>query len=526
MTTKTPKPRTRRTAHKARTARDDAWESDTLGFGTEAYDKTRSFTFRRIQPMTAQAAMDMFHGDDLARRICSKLPGDAMKQGFGLQFPDDEKGELAQGILSELSDLGTDELLPRTRSFANACGGAGCYVGALDGGEPKEPLDLPLVRDVLFLNEYDRRELEISATYGRRMEKNYGKPARYRLMPPLIFRGSRQNAEKETREERELMPVVHESRMLMFGGVATARTERQLNQGWDFSVLDSIQSVLRQCNTTWHSIGLMTLEASQAVWKIAGLKGMIDAGNTAAVTRRMRLIERGRSVTRAVIIGDNEEFTRIAAQFTGIDKVAETTWQRLATAADMPLTVLMGVSPAGMNATGESDMKLWYDRVAAERRLVFEPVIVKLVTMLLAKRGMADMTGWTVIWPSLWLETPKEQADRRLTVAQTDAIEVSKLGVLPEEIAISRHRDDGWNAETQIDVDARAKIKAAKLKRMIENASNPPEAVAAAKAEQDKATASAKAQADADAAAQAKAAADAEDRDFVAKLLGPGTAAA
>lgn len=475
MATSKSKARTRRADSVAAVARDDAWESDTLGWGTEAYDKFKSFTFRRITPMTAQQGMDLFCGDDLARRICTKLPSDAMKLGYGLKFPDDPEGELAAEILDEIESLEANVQMATTRGYARACGGAGSYVGVLDNQTPDKAVNLAAVRDVPFLNDFDRREVEIAATYAQRMGKNYGKPARYRMLPSVVYRGSRQAAEKETREEREIMPLVHESRMLMFGGVTTPRTEKQQNQGWDYSVLDLVKDVLKRCNSTWYAIGHMAIEASQAIWKLHGLGNMARGGKGDSVTRRMRLIEMGRSVTRAVIIGEKDEFTRLAQTFTGIEKLAETTWQRLATAADMPMTVLVGSSPAGMNATGESDIKLWYDRVHVERTLVFQPVIVQLVTMLLAKRGMAELTGWQVIWPELWLESPKERADRRHTIAETDAIAVDKLGVLPEEVALSRFREDGWNAETQIDSATRTVIRDAKLKRAKEAAEKPPE---------------------------------------------------
>jgi hypothetical protein len=55
----------------------------------------------------------------------------------------------------------------------------------------------------------------------------------------------------------------------------------------------------------------------------------------------------------------------------------------------------------------------------------------------------------------LWQPTPVEQADLEKKHAEKDKLYIDAGVVLPEEIALSRFRPEGWSAETQIDRDAR-----------------------------------------------------------------------
>jgi hypothetical protein len=83
--------------------------------------------------------------------------------------------------------------------------------------------------------------------------------------------------------------------------------------------------------------------------------------------------------------------------------------------------------------------------------------------LLLAKDGPtkgAEPKAYEMKFPSLWQPTPTEDADLKNKVAQTDQIYIEKGVVTPEEIATSRFRKDGWNAETVIDLEEREAVKA------------------------------------------------------------------
>lgn len=91
-------------------------------------------------------------------------------------------------------------------------------------------------------------------------------------------------------------------------------------------------------------------------------------------------------------------------QFSGLNGLLAQSAIRTAAAAQMPVTVLFGQSPAGLNATGEK-------------------------------------------------ATPMEEAELRAGQAQIDSAYVSANVLSADEVAVSRFASEGWSAETQIDLE-------------------------------------------------------------------------
>ena len=67
------------------------------------------------------------------------------------------------------------------------------------------------------------------------------------------------------------------------------------------------------------------------------------------------------------IIDSEESLERFEATLTGVPDTLDRLTSRLAAAAGIPATVLLGEAPAGLNATGDSDVRNYYDRLQADR---------------------------------------------------------------------------------------------------------------------------------------------------------------
>jgi phage-related protein (TIGR01555 family) len=117
----------------------------------------------------------------------------------------------------------------------------------------------------------------------------------------------------------------------------------------------------------------------------------------------------------------------------------------------MPLTRLMGVSPGGLTATGESDLSWWYGQVDVYRELELKPKIMAFLRVLARSLGIV-LDGLDVTFPPLWSMSDKEQAELRKIVADTDAVYISQGVLLPEEVALSRFGSGTWSAETTVDL--------------------------------------------------------------------------
>lgn len=82
------------------------------------------------------------------------------------------------------------------------------------------------------------------------------------------------------------------------------------------------------------------------------------------------------------LLGKNEQLDTKSYAFSGIAQVAEVFMYDIAGAAEMPFTKLFGRSPAGLNATGESDMQTYYDSIGQKQETYLSPALDKLLPVI------------------------------------------------------------------------------------------------------------------------------------------------
>ena len=156
---------------------------------------------------------------------------------------------------------------------------------------------------------------------------------------------------------------------------------------------------------------------------------------------------------------------------------------RLSSTARVPVTVLFGRSPAGMNATGQSDLDNFYNEIKASQRSQLRPRLTRLIRLLmLSRKGPTngkDVDSWEVKFNPLEQQSPLEEAQEYNERATADSTYVRDGVLLPEEVAQSRFTEVGYSRQINIDEDLRRKEETESdaineaIKRMQGNGSNP-----------------------------------------------------
>ena len=207
---------------------------------------------------------------------------------------------------------------------------------------------------------------------------------------------------------------------------------------------------------------------------------MIAGGDKDKLQSRMELVEMSRSVARAIMLdAEREEFERQSYSFAGVPDVLRAFMLRLSAAARMPVVILMGQAPQGLNATGDSDIRLWYDRVQAYQTRKLSTVIEQFYRLVFLAQDFeaGEPEDWEVKWERLWQMTDKEQAELEDLVAKKDKTYIDAQVVLPEEVALSRFKSRGFSMETNIDMEAREEILQAEIELAKSKAGEEPEPV-------------------------------------------------
>jgi phage-related protein (TIGR01555 family) len=447
----------------------DAFINTFTGLGDVLRDKRLQAYFQRQSRLSDQRLEDLYHGNDMAARICSTLPDEALRKGFRLSSDEDDI-EVADALFKYRRRTKFDKALLECAIWSRVFGGAVIYVGADDGSPEDQPLELERVRSVTFLTVLDKRDIYPSTWY-RDLER-YGQPEVYEIQAPPVAGQQIKDLPAGTK--------IHESRLIRLDGTLTSLRRQQENNGWSESVLDKVHEVLRDFDVSWDSVGHLMTDAAQGVFKIKGLVEMLAEGGSEALNARMELVDMCRSVARAILVdAEAEDYDRKSYSFQGIPDILKLFMVRLAGAAGMPVSVLMGsrVLASSLNSQESEDTRRWYDVVQAYQMRALEPAIRRFFEIVFAAQDFEfePPESWSVRFERLWQMTDKEQAEIEKSVAERDKIYIDAEVLLSEEVALSRFTSQGFSSETQIDREAREEMREAEIELAKEKAGEEPE---------------------------------------------------
>ena len=136
-----------------------------------------------------------------------------------------------------------------------------------------------------------------------------------------------------------------------------------------------------------------------------------------------------------------EEFFSSATPLSGLDALQAQAQEQQAAVARTPLVKLLGITPSGLNASSDGEIRVYYDRVHGYQQNVLTPLI--MTTLRIAQLSLFgeidDGLSWE--WTKLHEMTELEQADVRLKEAQTDEVYVGMGAVAAEQVTERLSRD-------------------------------------------------------------------------------------
>lgn len=435
-------------------ARHDGLINVFTGHGTDR--DRRTSTYHQTAVVIDENAIDLRRGNWIAARICELLDDDAFRRGYELKLDDKEEAET---VMDAVEDLGINKKAEQAGQMERTAGGAALFP-VLDGalGDLNEPLVLdpkePRIGKVLALHLLEPRELRPWTWYTDLEHPKFGQPETYWLRPLLGgMSGAAINA-----LARQV--IVHESRLAIYPGLKFTRQPLNGQRlGWGDSALTRPNEAISDFGLSWGSAASILHDFAQGVVKLDQLVEMLrEEGGEALVSKRLAVMDMTRSSLRAMVLDKNDEFTRTSTPVSGLSDLLIQFAQLIAAAADMPLTRLFGMSPAGLNATGQSDMQGWYERVGVRQTDHTANLEWMIRLVMLSADGPTqgqEPDEWSIEWRPLQKPSEKETADTRYAVAQADKIYFDMGAASSDDIAKSRFGGDTYSMETVIDWDAR-----------------------------------------------------------------------
>jgi phage-related protein (TIGR01555 family) len=280
---------------------------------------------------------------------------------------------------------------------ARLWGGAAIHIGTGDANLA-EPLDIERIgkAGIKYLTVLSRRQLTAGEIDRDPASEWYGQPKFYTL----------------TAGEAAQVQI-HPSRLVLFHG--NPQPDIDLSQGqmaWGDSVLQSVMDAIKQADGTAANIASLVFEAKIDIIRIPNF--MASLGNEdykAKILERYTLANTAKGINGTLLLDKEEEYEQKSASFATLPDVLDRFLQIVSGAADIPATRLLGQAPAGMNATGESDLRNYYDRLSAMQQVEMTPAMHRLDECLIRSALGSRPADIYYEWAPLWGMSEKEKAD-------------------------------------------------------------------------------------------------------------------
>ncbi|MEA4836888.1 MAG: DUF1073 domain-containing protein [Rhodospirillaceae bacterium] len=235
---------------------------------------------------------------------------------------------------------------------------------------------------------------------------------------------------------------VHASRFLRF-----VKTEPPLilRPAYNFFGIPDVQlalDYLTHFNETRESAARLLTKFSLTILK-TDVDALLYGADASGVQRRIRHLARDRDNDGVYAIShEDEDVVQLNTPLSGVTDVVRQALELLACIWRIPVIKYLGVSPSGMNATGESDLRSFYDHVGGQRKKLFRRPLESLLTILsLSELGRVP-DGVQIQWPSLWEMTERERAEVGKLKADTDAVYLDRSVIDQEEVRASLAADE------------------------------------------------------------------------------------
>ena len=178
---------------------------------------------------------------------------------------------------------------------------------------------------------------------------------------------------------------IHHSRVLRFIGRELPRMEAEREEGWGASELEHIWDELQKRSAASANIAQLIFQANITTLKMSDFGELMAVGTDAQKRQVMEAVSRENRLRTSFglqLLSSGDSLETHSYSFSGLSDIYESFMMDMAGAAEIPATRLFGRSPQGMNATGESDLRNYYEMISQLQERVLRPALEKLLPVM------------------------------------------------------------------------------------------------------------------------------------------------
>lgn len=348
----------------------------------------------------------------------------------GIELASDIDPDDVERIQKTIEQYQVWDALCDTVKWSRLYGGA-IAVLLIDGQDVSTPLKLDSIREGQFKGvlPLDRWLVNPSLTHlVREFGPNLGKPEYYDvLIAAPALSGKR----------------VHYSRVIRLEGLKLPYWQRIAENLWGQSVLERLWDRLLAFDSTTEGAAQLVYKAHLRTYKVKRLREILAAGGPAeaGLMKQIDFIRRFQSNEGMTLMDSEDEYEAHQYAFAGLDDVLLQFGQQISGALQIPLVRLFGQSPAGLNASGDSDLRTYYDNVAnGQDKQLRAGMSVLLDVIHRSTLGTPPDDKFGFEFRSLWQMSDTEKAEFAEKTTNT-IVNAYDSGLVTQKTALSEFRN-------------------------------------------------------------------------------------
>lgn len=407
----TDKPRYRVPAGSSRSFAADSFQNlqARLGSGSGNLMDSSHYVLSNLITRQPRQLEWMYRGSWIVGASVDAIADDMVRAG--IDFGSALDPDVVAAMTDEMDDLQLSQGVGDTIRWSRLYGGA-IGVMLIDGQDTATPLRPKTIKQGQFRGLLPLDRWTLMPKVGNAVTElgpNLGRPDVYTVGP---YAPGLQGLD------------VHHTRVIRMEGHRLPYFQRMAEQGWGLSIIERMFDRLLAFDSATTGAAQLVFKAYLRTLKKKGLNQILAGGGPAleALAKNVEAIRRYQSTEGLTLIDAEDEFATQTYTFAGLDQILLQFGQQLSGATEIPLVRLFGQSPAGLNSTGEGDIRNYYDSIKAKQEASLRVPMKRLLKVLHRSVTGEDVPdGFTFGFNPLWQMSEKEKADIAKTTGETVA---------------------------------------------------------------------------------------------------------
>lgn len=324
---------------------------------------------------TSYTELCMLSTDDLINNAIQTITRECLNKWGKVKIIDnnimiDEQNELINKIQIRLEELNIHTLCMDAVYKTLVYGGVGIYIDTEDDFHK----DKELIYKTEFFTKKKIKRLKVVEPYlfapqkletSNPLDKNFMKPETWYISG----NGS-----------------IHSSRLYTMIFFIVPDMIKPLYNCLGISLCQLMKDKVKSAETIRQSLADLTLRFKTDIIKTPALYA-----NAEALKDRVDLFNASKNNLGALVLSDQEDYINSITSIAGLDKIQAQAFENVASSARLPAVKLLGLTPSGFNATGEFDLKNYYDIIRGYQSNSIKPFIDMIVNLICMELGYENI---------------------------------------------------------------------------------------------------------------------------------------